>query len=65
MNKQIVKYETDSKYFKKDRVYLLKIKEHDIVVEAIDLTLMFGKGNEPTDVDDERLKEIEYKEYKG
>lgn len=56
VTRKIIKYE-------KDRVYLFNIFP-DNTIFKIDLTSFFGKGNEPTDINDERLEEIKDKEYR-
>ena len=59
----ITQKDNNNQYFMKDHIYYIE-QEKDCIAVAIDLTLMFGKGNEPTDINDQRIKDLEYKPYR-
>ena len=58
----IIKQEEDDKYLIKGHFYLIQTT-NGFMASAIDLTLRFGKGNEPTDINDERIKDLFYKPH--
>lgn len=64
MTELITQAHETNNYVKKDHWYYMKVNSENIVEILVDLTYWFGSGNEPKDVNDERLKKyISYKSY--
>lgn len=64
MTKLITQAHETNKYFKKDHWYYLEVNNENIAIVGVDLTFWFGSGNEPKDVNDERIKKYtSYKSY--